>query len=95
LPARHESLVMTVRERLAEIDPELLFADGYDDCIIGIGAQWSKEGLVLYDRKKVIDKLMRDGMDYGEAEEFFEFNIQGAWVGEKTPMFVTRVEDIE
>jgi len=83
------------RERLAEIDPTLLLADGYDDCIIGIGAQWSKEGLVVYDRKKVIDKLMRDGMNYGEAEEFFEFNIQGAWLGEKTPMFVTRLEDIE
>ena len=86
---------MTTRDRLAEIDPELLFADGYDDCIIGIGAQWSKEGLVLYDRKKVIDKLMASGMELDEAEEFFEFNIQGAWVGEKTPMFVARLEDIE
>ena len=86
---------MTVRERLAEIDPTLLFADGFDEAVIGIGVQWSKEGLVLYDRKKVIDKLMRDGMTYGEAEEFFEFNIQGAWLGERTPMFVTRLEDIE
>jgi hypothetical protein len=32
---------------------------------------------------------MADGMDDEEAEEFFAFNIIGAFVGEKTPLFIT------
>ena len=27
---------------------------------------------------------------YGEAVEYFEYNVIGAWVGEHTPVFVTR-----
>jgi hypothetical protein len=86
---------MTTRDRLAEIDPTLLFADGFDEAIIGLSYQWSKEPVVAYDRQKCIDKLMRDGMDLGEAEEFFEFNVQGSWVGEKTPAFITTLKTID
>lgn len=93
---------MTTRDRLAEIDPTLLFADGFDDCIIGLSYQWSREPVVAYDRQKCIEKLMADkgidgmgGMNLGEAEEFFEFNVQGAWMGEKTPTFVTTIKTID
>ena len=27
-------------------------------------------------------------MTYEEAEEFMEYNVVGAWVGDKTPVFV-------
>ena len=30
----------------------------------------------------------RDGMSYDEAMEYFDFNVQGAWVGENTPIFL-------
>jgi hypothetical protein len=40
--------------------------------------------------------MVRDGMDYDEAYEFFEFNTLGAYVGEQTPVFVwTDTTDIE
>eukprot|EP01050_Picozoa_sp_SAG11_P002842 SAG11_NODE_148_length_14747_cov_217.933517_19_plen_83_part_00 len=32
--------------------------------------------------------IMRDGMDREEAEEYFEYNVQGAYVGENTPVFL-------
>jgi hypothetical protein len=32
---------------------------------------------------------MDDGMSYDEAEEFFEYNQIGAYVGESTPCFFT------
>ena len=35
------------------------------------------------------DKLIDDGMSIEEAEEFFEYNQLGAWVGETTPVFIT------
>jgi hypothetical protein len=31
---------------------------------------------------------MRDEMDHEVAEEYFQFNVEGAWVGEQTPIFL-------
>jgi hypothetical protein len=79
------------KQRCIEIADEpdtLLFADGYDAAIVGIGIHGGIES-VAYDAAKVIAILRRrDGMSQEEAEEFFEFNVLGAWVGERTPMFV-------
>jgi hypothetical protein len=35
--------------------------------------------------------MERDGMDEDEAEEYFEFNVTGAWVGHGTPVFVSKM----
>ena len=74
-----------MKNKLVKLDPELLFADGYDDCIIGLTFREDKL-VVLYSTLKVIDTLMKD-MSEEEAWEFFEFNIAGAYVGEHTPIF--------
>lgn len=65
----------------------LLFADGHDNAILGLARQFNKTS-VLYDKNKVIENLMADGMTGEEALEFFEFNIVGAYVGECTPTFL-------
>ena len=45
---------------------------------------------MAYDRDKCIDIFVeRDGITYEEAEEALEVNYLGAWVGEKTPEFIT------
>lgn len=74
-----------MKDLLAKIDPELLFADGFDDCIIGFTIE-DKVPVVLYSTAKIIQKLKQD-MTEDEAVEFFEFNINGAYVGERTPVF--------
>jgi hypothetical protein len=33
-------------------------------------------------------------MSHEEAEEFFEFNVIGSWVGDYTPCFATLAEDM-
>jgi hypothetical protein len=38
----------------------------------------------------VITKLESDGMSRDEAEEWFEFNQIGSWVGDSTPCFLSR-----
>jgi hypothetical protein len=38
--------------------------------------------------------MQRDGMDLEDAVEHMDFNVTGAWVGEQTPMFLVRCEDI-
>jgi hypothetical protein len=68
---------------------EILLADGFDEAFIGVGSQFSNEPVAVYDRDKCIEVLMkRDEMTYEDAVEYFDFNVQGAWVGEKTPIFV-------
>lgn len=79
---------MDNREKLAETDPELLLADGYDDCILGVSFEFGRLPRVAYDRGKMIEKLMADGCSWEDAEEFFEFNIAGAYVGERTPAYI-------
>lgn len=79
-------------ELLAEIYPDVMLADGYDDCIIGVVNRIGTPTVVLYDTEKIIMKLMEGGMTYEEAYEFFEFNILGAYVGEYTPAFLEIID---
>ncbi len=70
-------------------EEKLLFADGYDEAIIGVAQRGPSEWFVVYDTDQVLKILQdRDGMSYLDALEFFDFNIVGAWVGPKTPAFV-------
>jgi hypothetical protein len=80
-----EELTKIVEESLGE-DENILLADGFEDAFIGIGRQFNTP-FAIYDREKCIDILMED-MSNEEAEEYFEFNVQGAYVGENTPVFV-------
>lgn len=86
----------TTRMTRAEIDEwataseiELLTCDGMDDAILGIGQRFNSY-FVVYDRELAVKSLMTGGMNREDAEEFFEFNTVGAWVGEATPCFVIR-----
>ena len=63
---------------------ELLQADGLDDAIIGIDEMSMR---LVYSVSRVLDILVAGGMDLEEAREYYEFNIAGAWVGEKTPIW--------
>lgn len=67
--------------------------DGYDDCVLGIAFRCATEPVLVYDRDAVLAKLMGDGeMTYDEAEEWIEFNMAGAWVGEQTPFLLRRFQ---
>lgn len=77
--------IYILKNKLVALDPNLLFADGYDDCIMGLTFR-DKTPVVIYSADKMIDKLAND-MSYEEAQEFFDFNIEGAYMGERTPMY--------
>lgn len=81
----------SIRQTIADIDPELVMldpAEHYDHCVIGIASRIGQEDCVAYDMECVIDALVASGMDHDEAQEFFEFNIAGAYIGERTPIFI-------
>lgn len=59
----------------------------YDSCLVGVGCRFKDGPLAVYDLAKVMAVLEAD-MTQEEAQEYFEFNTLGAWMGEGTPMFV-------
>lgn len=65
-------------------------ADGLDSAILGVHtARGSDVEVLAYSVEKIIDILVsRDGMTNDEAYEFFSFNIEGAYVGEDTPIYI-------
>jgi hypothetical protein len=79
-----------IRDEIAERYPDLLVMDPdyLDAAIVGVVTRIGLEA-VCYDTDKVIRLLMgHDKMSYEEAVEYFEFNMKGAWMGEKTPVFI-------
>lgn len=79
---------MTVEE-VSEYNEEALICDGFDEAIMGVAERINLGPVVAYKVGKILEILMkRDGMNYGEALEYFEYNIKGAWMGEFTPVFI-------
>lgn len=77
-----------VDEYFHNTDSEALVIDGMDSAIIGVAQQFTNDPLVAYSMTKIIGCLTEQGMSYEEALEYFSFNIQGAWMGEATPIIV-------
>ncbi len=81
----------TINEMLEELlgeDETVLLADGFEEAFVGVGRQFGKP-FAVYDRNACIGELMKE-MSWEEAEEYFQFNVEGAWVGESTPVFLER-----
>jgi hypothetical protein len=64
-------------------EDEILKADGFDDAIIGIDGSSMR---LIYSISKCIQILSKD-MSEEDAIEYFEYNVSGSYVGEKTPIW--------
>jgi len=64
-------------------EEDILKADGFDEAIIGIE---TNEMRLIYSVSKCIQILCRD-MEEEVAVEFFDFNVRGSYVGDKTPIW--------
>jgi hypothetical protein len=73
-------------------DEEAMLADGFDDALIGI--TFGTNMIAVYSVQGCINILMKDDeMSFSEAIEYFEYNMAGAYVGEKTPIFVYDIQE--
>jgi len=63
----------------------------FDDALAGVGQQFNNV-IAVYDYERCIEILVNDSHDMSdeEAREYFEYNVIGAYVGERTPIFITR-----
>ena len=81
-------------DHLAELSEQLgediIKIDGFDNCVIGYAMDMVDGGSVVrlvYSVSLIISVLSSD-MDEEEAIEYFDFNIQGAYMGSRTPIYV-------
>ena len=65
-------------------DEKFLKADGFDEAILGVE---EKDMRLIYSVKSCIDILIRGGLNDEDAIDHFYFNVHGAYVGEKTPIW--------
>jgi len=94
---QEERLNADIREHLNDMFEGLLFLSEreFDAAILGVAERIGMSPIVAYDTAKIIDILCeRDGMEGDEAAEFFEFNIAGAYVGDRTPIFIAQIHSI-
>ena len=89
---------MISRERLARYaedhDIELIFFDPpeqFDKAIVGLVHGYGQEMAVLYDQALVLKAMTKDLGDRESAEEWFDFNTLGAYLGDATPRFLLRI----
>lgn len=78
--------IQTTIDHCTTGDEKILLADGFEDAFIGIARQFNVP-FAVYDRSKCIEILCKD-MSWEDAEEHFQFNVEGAYVGENTPAFM-------
>jgi hypothetical protein len=77
---------MTLDEILEKYPEEsFLKADGFDDAVIGIEPDTM---VLVYSREKMIEILIGQDLPYEDSIEYLEFNTWGAYVGEKTPLYI-------
>jgi hypothetical protein len=87
-----EERLNDVRTDLSEIwQVEFLFLTEpeYDDAIIGVVERAAGSPVIAYDTQKILSILERS-MPIDEAQEYFEYNILGSYMGDKTPVYITQ-----
>ena len=68
----------------------------FDAAFVGFAWQFNVGPIVVYDQDKVLEILVANGDEdsespYEDAMDHFGFNVQGQYVGERTPIFLTDV----
>ena len=80
---------MTVLEKIIQDHPDSDFLrmteESFNAAIIGVDKDGER---LVYDSNAVVQVLINEGMDEEDAWDYFYYNIEGAYVGEKTPLFI-------
>jgi len=64
---------------------DTILVDGLDDALIG----YDTKSRAIYSVSKIIQIFMkRDGMDENTARECFDYNVEQAYLGEYTPIYL-------
>jgi len=73
-------------------EEECLTADGFDEALVG--CSYGANVVAVYDVNKMVGVLVEEGMDGDDALDHLNYNVIGAYVGEKTPIYICLDEDV-
>jgi hypothetical protein len=63
----------------------------FDRFIVGLSERFGQSLVLAYDLDAIRDAFVNeDGMDPDDADEYIEFNVLGAWMGDATPTFLRK-----
>ena len=86
--------MLSLREKLSDIyGKELIFADGFDDAIIGVACGFDSQR-VVYCYTSMIETMMKENeVSYEDALDWIEYNTLGSYVGKNTPIYVMGIDN--
>jgi len=99
---KRDEIVDFIEERFDE--EEIILFDGLEDAFLGVATRFepivtengdrggTHRNFAVYSYERIIKGLVKDGMDYEDAVDYYGFNIEGAYVGETTPAILYEVE---
>lgn len=79
--------IMRAIEDLLDDEEEIVLCDDFEEAFMGIARQFNKP-FAIYDREKCLEILEKD-MPYEIAMEYFTYNVEGAYMGDHTPAFLS------
>lgn len=84
-----------IAEWVSEFNDEAILADGLEGAFMGVCEVSGQPTVAVYDRWKCIE-ILAEQVDveeyenpYIDAQENFEFNVAGGWMGENSPRYIT------
>jgi hypothetical protein len=93
---RKQKLTLTPRDRIKcfleayypdDVD-KILLADGLDNAFKGVINRDGKPVAVYGKRTCLFELAKTNNWSIDDAEEYFSFNVEGAYVGDRTPLFM-------
>lgn len=89
----HQSTCKMLLDLARKNEEGMIILDGLDAAILGVVSRCGLSPCLLYSSERIVRIFVeRDGMSREEAEEFFDFNTAGAYLGEQTPLFLHDLE---
>jgi hypothetical protein len=75
-------------------DESTILADGFELAFLGCGYSFGGSHAIysLFDCLQIL--MQRDGMTFDEAEEYFEYNVIGSYVGDRMPVFLITMKEV-
>lgn len=79
---------------MLKLEIQMLKFDGFHKALMGVAEVWVPNGggaalveKAIYDGYRMVRVLMkRDGMSEEDAREYISFNVEGAYLGQETPI---------
>jgi len=93
---RKQKLTLTPRDRIKcfleayypdDVD-KILLADGLDNAFKGVVSHNGKNVAVYGKRTCLFELAKTNNWSIDDAEEYFSFNVEGVYVGDRTPLFM-------